>query len=116
MCSSDLKQYFVYGFIYFYNLILLNRDSKVKERLLDATYEILVYKPTSFIGAYHSLLGGFIWEGFKEEVHSHMKKCMDYLLEREEHSSWEEPSFTYPYPLSVRGNSSMSCPTNVKQV
>ena len=59
--------------IYFYNLILLVRDSKLKERLLDATYEILLSKTTGFIRAYHTLLGGFIWEGFKEEVHSHMK-------------------------------------------
>ena len=51
------------GVIYFYNLIILNRDSKLKERLLDATYEILVSKPTGFIREYHTLLGGFIWEG-----------------------------------------------------
>ena len=65
---------------------------------------------------HHTLLGGFIWEGFKEEAHSHMKMCMDYLVEEEEHSSWEEPPFTPPYSLSVRGNSSMSYPTNVKKV
>ena len=104
------------GVIYFYNLILLNRDSKLKETLLDATYEILLSKPTSFIRAYHTLLGGFIWEGFKEEMHSHMNTCMDYLVNEEEHSSWEEPSFTSPYSLNVRGNSSMSYPANVKKV
>ena len=64
------------GVIYFYNLILLVNDSKFKERLLDAIYEILLSKPTGFIRAYHTLLGGFIWEGFKEEGHSHMKMCM----------------------------------------
>ena len=67
----------VHGVIYFYNIILLVSNSKLKERLLDATYEILLSKPTSFIRAYHTLLGGFIWEGFKEEVHSHMNMCMD---------------------------------------
>ena len=104
------------GFIYFYNLILLDSDSKIKEGLLDAIYEILISKPTGFIKAYHTLLDGFIWEGFKEDVYSHMKMCMDYLVEEEEHSSWEEPPFTPPYSLSVRGNSSMSYPTDVKQV
>ena len=104
------------GVIYFYNIILLNIDSKLKERLLDATYEILISKPTGFIRAYHTLLGGFTWEGFKEEVHSHMKMCIEYLVKEEEHSSWEEPPFTPPYSLSVRGNSSMSYSIDVKQV
>ena len=104
------------GVIYFYNIILLVSDSKLKERLLDAIYEILLSKPTGFVRAYHTLLGGFIWEGFKEEVHSHMKMCMDYLVEEEEHSSGEEPPFTPPYSLSVRGSSSMSYPTDIKQV
>ena len=104
------------GVIYFYNLILLVSDSKLKERLLDATYEIFLSKLTGFIRAYHALLGGFIWEGFKEEVHSHMKMCMDYLVDEEEHSSWEEPLFTPPYSLSVRGNSSMSHLNDLKQV
>ena len=44
-----------------------------------------------------------------EEVH-------EYLVEEEEHSSWDEPPFTPPYSLSVRGNSSMSYPIDVKQV
>ena len=57
------------GVIYFYNRILLVSDSKLKEGLLDAIYEILLSKPTGFVKAYHTLLGGFIWEGFKEEVH-----------------------------------------------
>ena len=37
------------GVIYFYNLTLLVSDSKLKETLLDATYDILLSKPTSFI-------------------------------------------------------------------
>ena len=57
-----------------------------------------------------------MWENFKEEVHSHMKKCMNHLLDEEEHDSWEELAFTPPHSLSVRGNSSMSYLTNVKQV
>ena len=71
----------VEGIIYFHDLILLNKDSKLKERLLNAAYEILLCKPTDFVKAYHNILGGFIWEGFEEEMHSHMGKCMDYLLE-----------------------------------
>ena len=104
------------GVIYSYNIILLAGNSKLKEGLFDAIYEILLSKPTIFVKAYHTVLGGFIWEGYKEDVYSHMKKCMDYLVEEEEHNSWEEPPFTHPYTLSVRGNSSMSYPNDVKQV
>ena len=71
------------GVIYFHNLILLVSDSKLKEGLLDAIYEILLSKPTGFVKAYHTLLGGFIWDGYKEDVYSHMKKCMDYLVKEE---------------------------------
>ena len=65
------------GVIYFYNIILLVSDSKLKEGLFDAIYEILLSKPTGFVKAYHTLLGGFIWKGYKEDVYSHMKMCMD---------------------------------------
>ena len=112
----DGRYKLVKGFIYFHEHIYLAKDSKLKARLLNAAYEILVSKPTGFIRAYHTILDGFMWEGFKEEVHSHMEKCMDYLLDKEEHSSWEEPSFTPPYSVSKRGDSSMNHLTNVKQV
>ena len=99
------------GVIYFHDQI-----SKLKEKLLNATYEILLSKPTGFIGAYHTILDGFMWENFKEEVHSHMKKCMDHLLDQDEHSSWEELSSTPPYSLSVKGGSSMSNLVDFRQV
>ena len=57
-----------------------------------------------------------MWENFKEEMHSHMSKCMDYLLVEEEHSSWKELSLLPPYSLSVRGSSSMSHLADFKQV
>ena len=70
----------VEGVIYFHDHIYLTRDSKLKEKLLNAAYEILLSKPTSFIKAYHTILDGFMWDNFKEDVHSHMSKCMDHLL------------------------------------
>ena len=106
----------VEGIIYFHEHIYLARGSKLKEKLLNATYEILLSKPTGFIRAYHIILNGFMWENFREEVHSHMKKCMDYFLDKEEHSSWEELSLSPPYSLSVGGSSSMSYLADFRQV
>lgn len=45
-----------------------------------------------------------------------MRKCIDHLLDDEEHSSWEELSLPPPYSLGVRGSSSMSYLTNLNQV
>ena len=46
----------------------MTRASKLKEKLLDVAYEGFLSKPTGFIRAYRTILEGFIWEGFKEEM------------------------------------------------
>ena len=53
------------GVIYFHDQIYLTRDSKLKDELLHAAYEILLSNPTGFIRTYHSILEGFMWEDFK---------------------------------------------------
>ena len=50
----------VEGVIYFHDQIYLVKGSKLKEKLLNATYEILLSKPTGFLGAYHTILDGFM--------------------------------------------------------
>ena len=57
----DGRYKLVDGVIYFHEHIYLARDSKLKEKLLNATYEILLSKPTGFIRAYHTILDGFMW-------------------------------------------------------
>ena len=74
----DGRHKVVEGVIYSHDQIYLARDSKLKEKLLNAAYEILLSKPTGFIKAYHTILDGFMWENFKEDVHSHMGECMDH--------------------------------------
>ena len=78
------------GVIFYQDKIFLARASKVKEKILHVAYEILISKPTGFIRACHTILEGFMWEGFKEEMHYHMRKCIDCLEGEEKHSSWEE--------------------------
>ena len=104
------------GAIYFHDQIYLTKDSKLKYKILNVAYEIFLSKPISFIKTYHTILDRFMWVKFKEEMHSHMRKCMDYFLVEEEHSSWEELSLPPPYSLGVRGSSSMSYLTNLNQV
>ena len=82
----------VNGVVYFYDKIYLSKNSKLKNKLLHATYEILIYKPTSFIKTCHTILEGFMWEDINKEMHSHMRMCMDHLLVEEEHSSWKKTS------------------------
>ena len=114
--EMDGKYKVVDGIIYVHDQIYLTKDSKLKNKLLDTTYEVLFSNPTSFIKTYHAILDGFMWENFKEEMHSHMSKCMNHLLVEEEHIFWEELSLPPPYSLSVRGGSSMSYLADFKQV
>ena len=112
----DEKYKVVNGIIYFHDHFYLTKDSKLKNKLLDTTYEVLLSNPTSFIKTCHTIFDGFMWEILKEEMHSHMSKCMDHLLVEEEHSSWEELSSSPPYSLSVRGSSSTSYLVDFEQV
>ena len=114
--AMDGKYKVVDGIIYFHDQICLTKDSKLKNKLLNTTYEVLLSNPTSFIKTYHAILHGFMWENLKGEMHSHMSKCMDHLWVEEEHSSWEELSLSPPYSLSVRGSSSMSHLADFNQV
>ena len=66
---SDGRYVMVDGVIYFQGRVFLTRASKLKEKLLDEAYEGFLSKPIGFIRAYHTIVEGFIWEGFKEEKH-----------------------------------------------
>ena len=102
--------------IYFQSMIFLTRASKLKEKLLEVAYEGFLSKPSGFIREYHTILKGFIWKGFKEEMHHHMRKCMAFLKDEERHKSLEELSQPLPFSLGVRGGPSMSHLTSLNQV
>ena len=94
----DRRYKVVDGVIYSHDQIYLTRDSKLKDKLLNAAYEILLSKPIGFIRACYTILDGFMWEDFKEEMHSHMRKCMEHLLVKKEHLLVEE---SYHYHLLI---------------
>ena len=114
--AMDEEYEVVNGIIYVHNQIYLTKDSKLKNKLLDTTYEVLLSNPTSFIKTCQAILYGFMWENFREEMHSHMSKCMVNFLVEEGLSPWEELSLSPPYLLSVRGSSSMSYLVDFRQV
>ena len=62
---KDGRYKVVDGFIYFHDQIYSTKDSKLKYKLIDAAYEILLSEPTGFIRTYHTILDGFLWENSK---------------------------------------------------
>ena len=74
----DSRYKVVEGVIYSHDKIYLTRDSKLKDKLLNAIYEILLSKPTDFIREYFTILEGFMWEDFKRDMHSNLRKCKQF--------------------------------------
>ena len=80
------------GVIYYQSRIFLTRASKLKEKLLHATYDDFLSNHTDFMREYHSIMEGFTWEGFKEEIHQHIRRRIDCLDIEKIHNSLEELS------------------------
>ena len=58
--------------------------------------------------AYHTIMEGYIWEGFEEEIHQHMRRCMDHVKVEKIHSSLGELAQPPLFSLRMRGDSSMN--------
>ena len=105
----QLEEYsFRDGVIYYHGRILFPRTSKLREKFLQATYEDLIFSPTCSMRAYHTIMEGYLWEGFEEEIYQHMKRCMDWMEMEERHDSLEELTQPLIFSLRRRGDSSMS--------
>ena len=101
------------GVIYYQSRIFLTRASKLKGKLLHAKYEVFLSSHTDFMRAYHTIMEGFTWEGFKEEINQHIRRCMDYLEIEERHNSLEELSQPLPFSFGMRGGPYTSHFTNL---
>ena len=86
------------GVIYYHGRILLSRASKLKENLLQGTYEDFFFSHSYSMRAYHTIMEGYFWEGFEEEIYQHMRRCID-NMEMEELA--QPPLFS----LRMRGDS-----------
>ena len=61
-------------FIYYHGGIFLSRASKLKEKLLHAAHEGFLFSHTYSMRAYHTIMEGYTWEGFEEEIYQHLRR------------------------------------------
>ena len=85
------------GVIYFHDQIYLTRDSKLKEGILHAAYEALSSGHVDFIESYHTIMEGFYWEDFKEDVHQHIKRYVSCLMYEEEATTFQGCYIHFPF-------------------
>lgn len=78
------------GVINYHGRIFLPRASKLKGKLLQAVHEDFLFSHTYSMRAYHTIMEGYFWEGFEEEIYQHMRRCMDHVEMEEIHNSLEE--------------------------
>ena len=62
------------GVIYFQSRIFLTRASKLKEKLPHVSYGDFLSSHTDFMRAYHTIMEGFTWKGYKEEIHQNIRR------------------------------------------
>ena len=73
--------------IHFHDQIYLTKDSRLKDQLLGATYDILLSTPTIFIRTHHIISNGFMWEGFEEDLYQHYQRCMCHMNMEQQYNS-----------------------------
>ena len=93
--------------IYYHGRIFLSRASKLKENLLQTTYEYFLFSHTYSMRAYHTIMEGYTWEGFEEEIYQNLRRCMDHVEMEEIHKSLGELSQPPLPSLGMRGDLSM---------
>ena len=97
-----------YEVIYYHDRIFLSRASKLKEKLLHAAHEDFLFSHTYSMRAYHTIMEGYTWEGFEEEIYQHLRRCMDHVEMEEIHNSLMELSQPPLSSWGMRGDLSMS--------
>ena len=73
------------GVVYIQSRIFLTRVPKLKEKLLHAPYDDFLSSHTDFMRAYQNIMERFTWEGLKEEMHHHIRRCMGCFEIEERH-------------------------------
>ena len=126
MCSSDLMilddQFHVEGYsvrdgvIYYHGRIFLSRASKLKEKLLHASHQYFLFSHTYSMRAYNTIMEGYTWEGFGQEIYQNLRRCMDHVEMEEILNSLMELSQLLLSSLGMRGDLSMSHPIYVRKV
>ena len=92
------------GVIFYHGRIFFPRASKLKEKLLHAAQEDFLFSPTCSMRAYHTIMEGYFWMGFEEEIYQHMMRCMDQVQMEEIHESSGELAQPPLFSLKMRGD------------
>ena len=102
--------------IYYHDMIFLPRASKLKEELLQVAHKYFLFSHTYSMRAYHTVMEGYTWEGFEEEIYQHLKICMDHVEMGEIHNCTKELSQPPLSSLGMRWDLSMSHSISVRKV
>ena len=74
------------GVIYYHDQIFLTRDSKLKEKVLHVAHDSLLSGHQGFIRTYRAFRERLSWEGLKEDLLQHIRKCVFFLKNEEENN------------------------------
>ena len=96
------------GVIYYHGRVFLSRASKLKVKLRQTAHEDFLLSHTYSMRTYQTIMEGYSWEGFEEEIYQHMRRCMD-------HMEMEELAQPPLFSLRMRGESSMSNPLSMRK-
>ena len=102
--------------IYYHGRIFLSRASKLKEKLLHTAHQDFLFSHTYSMRAYHTIMEGYTWEGFEEEIYQHFRRCMDHVEMEEVHNSLGELSQPPLSSFGIRVDLSMSHPIFMRRV
>ena len=75
------------GVILYHGRIFFPRASKLKEKLLQVAHMDFLFSHTHSMRAYHTIMEGYCWMGFEEDIYQHMRRCMDQMEMGERHNS-----------------------------
>ena len=104
------------GVIYFHDQIYLTRESKLKEGILHTAYVALFSEHEDSMESYHTIMEGFYWEGLKEYVHQHIRRCVACLMYEEQSNHLAGLLQSFPLLMEKWEGSYMNLFTNLSKI
>ena len=72
--------------IYYWDQVLLARNYKLKENILQASHDSPLAGHQGFTKTYRAIRERFSWKGLKEDVLQHIKECIVFQQNKGEHT------------------------------
>ena len=67
------------GVIFYHGRIFLSGTFELKEKFLQVAHEDFIFSTTCSMRAYCTIMEGYFWRGFEEEIYQHMRRCIDHM-------------------------------------